>query len=309
LKKICVLGSLNIDMTLSVPYFNQPGESLTGTGLAIYTGGKGGNQAVAAARLGASVSMIGCLGADANGAMYRDRLAAEGVDVSGVALAPDVPSGTAFIEVIPSGENRIAVARGANDALTVEMVRAHEPLIASAGIFMAQLEMPLEVILEGLRIARAHGCLTILDPAPACPVPDGLLALCDVVTPNETELAILTGLPVNTVDEAVTAARALIARGAPLVINKRGASGALCVTADGFSLHPSYPVAAVDTTAAGDSFNAGLAHALSRAVPLPDAIAWANAVGALSTTLPGAQSAMPASAQVQAFLGRCAGSP
>ena len=293
MKKICVLGSLNVDMTVSVPYFNQPGESLTGTGLAVYTGGKGGNQAVAAARLGADVTMIGCLGGDGNGELYRETLKREGVCSDGVATAADAPSGMAFIEVVPSGENRIAVVRGANDCLNAAQVQAMEGLIAGSGVLMCQLENPLDAILTGLKLARKHGLITILDPAPAQPLDDEMLALCDWLTPNETELGILTGMPVETQEQAVAAARTLIARGARIVLNKRGAAGALLVTAEDCLSVPGFSVKAVDTTAAGDSFNAGLAVGLAEGLDVPAAIRLANAVGALSTTRAGAQPAMP----------------
>lgn len=301
--KICVLGSLNIDMTISVPHFNLPGESVTGTNLAIYTGGKGGNQAVAAARLGADVAMIGCLGSDANGKMYCDKLAAEGVDVSAVAQVEGAVSGTALIEVVPSGENRICVARGANDHLTAAQVRAHEDLIARSEILMLQLENPLDAIEEGLKLAKKHGCRVILDPAPAQPLSDDVIGLCDVLTPNETELEILTGMPVGTQEQAVAAARSLIARGAAMVLNKRGAAGAILVTAEAVSVHSGFRVTAVDTTAAGDSFNAGLAAGLAMGMDMPDAIRLANATGAISTTAAGAQPAMPTMAQVEALMG------
>ena len=293
MKKICVLGSLNVDMTVSVPYFNQPGESLTGTGLGVYTGGKGGNQAVAAARLGADVTMIGCLGGDGNGELYRETLKREGVCADGVATASDAPSGLAFIEVVPSGENRIAVVRGANDCLNAAQVQAMEGLIAGSGVLLCQLENPLDAILTGLKLARKHGLITILDPAPAQPLDDEMLALCDWLTPNETELGILTGMPVETQEQAVAAARTLIARGARTVLNKRGAAGALLVTATDCMSVPGFTVKAVDTTAAGDSFNAGLAVGLAEGLDAAAAIRLANAVGALSTTRAGAQPAMP----------------
>ena len=302
MKKICVLGSLNIDMTISVPHFNLPGESLTGTGLAIYTGGKGGNQAIAAARLGADVKLIGCLGTDANGGMYRERLIAEGVDVSGVEMTEKALSGTAFIEVVPSGENRIAVAQGANDVLDAELVRRAADCIPESGLYLSQMENPPEAIEEGLRLAHARGCTVILDPAPARPVADELLALCDVITPNETELHILTGMPVETEQQAIDAARMLVARGARLILNKRGASGALLVTENEARMIPGFAVHAVDTTAAGDSFNAGLAVALAQGMEMTEAVRFANAVGALSTTRPGAQGAMPTMDAVRAFL-------
>ncbi len=302
MKKICVFGSLNIDMTIFVPHFNAPGETLTGTGMSIFTGGKGGNQAVACARLGAPVKMIGCLGDDANGGMYYDTLVKEGVDVSGLRRCENITSGIAFIEVVPEGENRIALAVGANGLLTPEVARDSEAAIAECGVYMTQLENPLEAIMEGMRIAHDHGVTVVLDPAPARPLPDQIFGLCDIVTPNETELNILTGMPTDTVDEAVAAARSLIARGAKLVLNKRGAAGVLLVTADECRMIPGFKVEAVDTTAAGDSFNAGLAVGLADGLAIDDAIRLANATGAISTTRLGAQPAMPTREQAEALI-------
>ena len=302
MKKICVFGSLNVDMTLFVPRFNLPGETLTGTGMEIFTGGKGGNQAVACARLGAPVKMIGCLGDDANGAMYREVMVKEGVDVSGLQVCPGITSGVAFIEVVPEGENRIALAVGANGRVTPEFAQAHESEIAECGVYMTQLENPLEAIIEGMRLARKNGLQVVLDPAPARPLPDEIFALCDVVTPNETELSILTGMATDTIEDAVTAARTLIGRGAKLVLNKRGAAGVLLVTADDYRMIPGFKVEAVDTTAAGDSFNAGLAVGLADGLSIDDAIRLANATGALSTTKAGAQAAMPSREQAEALI-------
>lgn len=302
MKKICVFGSLNVDMTLFVPRFNMPGETLTGTGMSIFTGGKGGNQAVACARLGAPVKMIGCLGDDANGAMYYDVLKKEGVDVSGMTICDGITSGVAFIEVVPEGENRIALAVGANGRLTPEVARAQEAAIAECGVYLTQLENPLEAIIEGVKIASAHGLKVILDPAPARPLPDEIFTYCDYVTPNETELSILTDMPTDTVEQAVAAARALIKRGAKTVLNKRGAAGVLLVTADEYRMIPGFKVDAVDTTAAGDSFNAGFAVGLAEGMPIVDAIRLANAVGAISTTKAGAQAAMPSRAQAEALM-------
>ena len=302
MEKICVFGSLNVDMTLFMPRFNQPGETLTGTGMEIFTGGKGGNQAVACARLGAPVKMIGCLGDDANGAMYRETLIREGVDITGLQICEGITSGVAFIEVVPEGENRIALAVGANGRVTPEFARAHEADIADCGIYMTQLENPLEAILEGMKLARAHGLKVILDPAPARPLPDEIFSLCDIVTPNETELSILTGMPADSIEQAVEAARTLIGRGARIVLNKRGAAGVLLVTAEDHRMIPGFKVNAVDTTAAGDSFNAGLAVGLADGLMIDDAIRLANATGALSTTRAGAQPAMPTRAQAEALM-------
>ena len=302
MKKICVFGSLNVDMTLFMRRFNLPGETLTGTGMEIFTGGKGGNQAVACARLGADVRMIGCLGDDANGAMYREAMVREGVDVAGLRTCEGITTGVAFIEVVPEGENRIALAVGANGRVTPQFARENEASIAECDIYLTQLENPLEAIMEGMRLARAHGLQVILDPAPARPLPNEIFGLCDIVTPNETELSILTGMPTETIEEAQAAARALIARGAKLVLNKRGGAGVLLVTAEDCHMIPGFKVNAVDTTAAGDSFNAGLAVGLANDLDIDDAICLANATGALSTTKAGAQGAMPTRAQTDALI-------
>ena len=302
MKNICVFGSLNIDMTLFVPHFNAPGETLTGTGMSIFTGGKGGNQAVACARLGAPVKMIGCLGDDANGAMYYNKLKEEGVDVSGLKVCGGITSGMAFIEVVPEGENRIALAVGANGLLTAEVARASEAAIAACGVYMTQLENPLEAIIEGMRIAHDHGVTVILDPAPARPLPEEVFTLCDIVTPNETELNILTGMPTDTVEQAEAAAKTLLDRGAKMVLNKRGAAGVLLVTENDCRMIPGFKVDAVDTTAAGDSFNAGLAVGLADGMDIDAAIRLANATGAISTTRLGAQPAMPTRAQAEALI-------
>ena len=302
MKNICVFGSLNIDMTLFVPHFNAPGETLTGTGMSIFTGGKGGNQAVACARLGAPVKMIGCLGDDANGAMYYNKLKEEGVDVSGLKVCGGITSGMAFIEVVPEGENRIALAVGANGLLTAEVARASEAAIAACSVYMTQLENPLEAIIEGMRIAHDHGVTVILDPAPARPLPEEVFTLCDIVTPNETELNILTGMPTDTVEQAEAAAKTLLDRGAKMVLNKRGAAGVLLVTENDCRMIPGFKVDAVDTTAAGDSFNAGLAVGLADGMDIDAAIRLANATGAISTTRLGAQPAMPTRAQAEALI-------
>ncbi len=294
MNRICVLGSMNVDMTMTVARFHAPGESLIAEKLEIFTGGKGGNQTVACARLGAEVSMIGCVGEDSNGQMYINVLKKEGVDTDGVTATPDAPTGVAMIEVDHKGENRIVVALGANYAMTCDMVGAKADYL-KRDVCLFQMENPLEVVNHAMALAKQAGSIVVLDPAPVplVPIPDALFALCDYVTPNETELNLLTGLPVDTIQEAAKAAMVLIGKGAKAVINKRGGQGALLVTKDGHRLFPGFKVAVVDTTAAGDSFNAGLAVGLAKGYSIEDAMLLANAVGALSTTASGAQAAMP----------------
>ncbi|MBR3505260.1 MAG: ribokinase [Clostridia bacterium] len=301
---VCVFGSLNIDLTVRLERFHAPGETVTGRSFHTFTGGKGGNQAVAAARLGARTAMVACLGADANGDMYLRALEREGVDTGRVARVESETSGVALIEVDDAGENRIAVVPGANACLTAARARAAREAIASCACLLLQLETPLEGVIEAARIAREAGAAVILDPAPARPLPDELLALCDYLTPNETELASLTGLRADSDEEAEAACRRLIERGAGAVINKRGAKGALLVSRAGVMNAPGFPVNAVDTTAAGDTFNAGFAAGLVEGRSVEESLRLANAAAALSTTALGAQAAMPAYSEALALLNK-----
>ncbi|NLG25187.1 MAG: ribokinase [Clostridiales bacterium] len=291
---ICVLGSLNIDLTVTLERFHQPGETVNATGFSTFTGGKGGNQAVAAARLGAEVHMVACVGDDTNAGVYRAALDEAGIGRDYLFVEPALPTGVALIEVDARGENRIAVVAGANAALTADRVSQAGPLLPRCGLLLLQLETPIEAVHHAAALARQAGGRVILDPAPARPLSDGLLQLCDLITPNEHELGIVTGLPSDDEDQAIAACAQLIRRGARAVVNKRGRRGALLVTPEGAVRIPGYRVDAVDTTAAGDTFNAGLAVGLSMDLPLPDAVRLANAAAALSTTAMGAQGAMPA---------------
>ena len=299
---VCVFGSLNIDLTVRLERFHVPGETVTGRSFHTFTGGKGGNQAVAAARLGARTAMIACLGQDANGDMYRRVLENEGVDTALVRAVPGETSGVALIEVDDAGENRIAIVPGANACLSVFHAREAREVIARCRCLLLQLETPLEGVMEAARMAREAGSVVILDPAPARPLPDELLALCDYLTPNETELNTLTGMSADSEEDAVAACRSLLARGAGAVINKRGAKGALLVTREGALNAPGFRVNAVDTTAAGDTFNAGFAVGLDRGWSVEESLRLANAAAAISTTALGAQPAMPEGSKALALL-------
>lgn len=301
---IVVVGSLNADLTINVPRFLKPGETMTGTKFSVFTGGKGGNQAVAAARLGARVAMVGCVGDDANGAMYRDALRREGVSLEALRTIPGETTGVAVITVDESGENTIAIVPGANADLSVDVITKCEALIRGAKACLFQLETPLPSIQHAAALAHQAGVTVILDPAPApqAPLPQALVMLCDYITPNETELSLLTGMPVATIEEAAQAALKLIGQGAKAVVNKRGAAGALVVTREGYRLYEGFKVKAVDTTAAGDTFNAGLAVGLSMGLSVPDSIRLANAAAAISVTGLGAQGAMPSFEQATALI-------
>ena len=301
---ICVFGSLNIDLTVRLARFHVPGETVTGRSFHTFTGGKGGNQAVAAARLGGRVRMLACLGDDAHGGLYARVLEREGVDAAWVMRVAEETTGVALIEVDDAGENRIAIVPGANACLTAERAREAREAIAGCRCLLLQLETPLEGVVEAARVAREAGVTVILDPAPARPLPDELLALCDYLTPNETELQTLTGLPAETDEEAEAACRVLLARGAGAVINKRGAKGALLVAKEGALAAPGFQVNAVDTTAAGDTFNAGFAVGLDKGWSVARSLRLANAAAALSTTALGAQPAMPGLEAALALAGK-----
>ena len=290
---ISVWGSLNIDLTVRVQAFVRPGQTVPGQSFHTFTGGKGGNQAVAAARLGADVRMIACVGDDLYGEMYRDVLRREGVDVSCLSIKRDASTGTALIEVEDSGENRIVVVAGANARLTTAAAVRYSEVLSQSAYLLMQLETPMVGVLAAAEAARSAGVTVIMDPAPVRPLDEALLRLCDYVTPNETELQALTGMPVGTLEQAERACRELLARGAGAVVNKRGAEGALYVDRDGAFHVPAFAVKAVDTTAAGDTFNAALAVGLDGGMSVREALRFANAAAGLSTTGLGAQTAMP----------------
>lgn len=300
--KICVLGSLNVDLTVTLDHFHQPGETITGSGFHTFTGGKGGNQAVAAAKLGMDTVMIGCVGADDNGRMYKRVLEDLKVDTRSVEETDEAPTGVALIEVDKSGENRIAVVPGANALLSCDLVSRHQARLAECDVCLMQLESPVESVTHAAALLRRAGKKVILDPAPARPLSDALLFLCDIVTPNETELEILTGMSGKTEEQAIEAAATLLQKGVSHVVLKRGARGAIWVSREGARVIPGFKVNAVDTTAAGDSFNAGLAAGLVMGFSMEDAVRLANAVGALSTTAAGAQAAMPSLEQALALV-------
>jgi ribokinase len=301
--RVAVVGSANTDMVVRCPHIPAPGETVLGGEFVTAAGGKGANQAVAAARLGAEVAFIARLGADMFGDRAIDGYRAEGINADAIVRDPSAPSGVALIMVGKDGENSIAVAPGANSRLTPEDIEAAEALIARADVVLVQLEVPLETVMAAARIARRQGACVILNPAPApdYAVPADLLSSVDVLTPNHVEARRLSGLGPEAGREAV--ARELLARGPGAVVMTLGAEGALAAGPWGMTHVPGFEVTPVDTTAAGDAFNAGLAVALSRD---PDdllaAVRYGNAAGALATTKLGAQPSLPTAAAVEALL-------
>ena len=291
---ITVIGSINIDLVTAAPRFPQPGETLLGTSFARFMGGKGANQAVAAARLGARVQMVGAVGGDAFGEEARSALAQEGIDTGHIRTLADRPTGMANITVA-EGDNHIIVVPGANFGLTPADIEAAEPAVAAADAVLCQLEIPMDCVMAAVRLARKHGKPFILNPAPAQKLPAELLAQITLLTPNAYELAISLSLPADTPPDE------LIRRAGVPVLMTRGREGVLYNDENG-TLHtqPGFSVEAVDTTGAGDTFNG--AFAVFRHLGMAEATRRANAAAALSVTRAGAQSGMPTAAELAAFL-------
>lgn len=303
MKKCAVIGSINMDMVLSVSRFPAAGETLTGGNFQTVPGGKGANQAVALGRLGAPVRMAGRVGDDAFGRRYLDHFRQNGVDVRAVDAVAGTATGVADILVNAAGENCIVIAPGANGLCDLEWLDRALEATADCEIFLLQLEIPLDTVAEAVRRLRKMGKTILLDPAPAVPLPEDVLAAVDFLTPNETELkAVTSGLSEDAgIEERV---RHLVGGSGRVVVHKRGADGAYIGTRDGIEHVPGFSVRAVDTTAAGDTFNAGLAAGLAMGWPLRDAVRLANAAGALAVTAYGAQEGMPSLEQAQALMAR-----
>jgi ribokinase len=299
---ICVVGSSNIDLTFRTARFPRPGETLAGSGFHLGHGGKGANQAVAAARLGASVSIVTRVGRDLFGEQLLANFRVHGIDTSHVVMDQERPSGVASIVVDEQARNCILVVPGANGALSPEDVRAAAEAIRVADLLLCQLEVPLETVREAFLLARDAGVRTLLNPAPATALSDDLLRLTDLCVPNETELELLTGLPVSSAAEVATSARALRERGPRLVIVTLGERGALVLDDQASDIYPAVPVDAVDTSGAGDAFIGGLALFLAQQVALPEAVRLANAVAAIAVTAVGTQTALPTRPEVDAVL-------
>lgn len=301
--RVLVIGSANIDFVVATERLPSPGETVSGGTLLVNHGGKGANQAVAARRLGADVRFVGCVGDDASGTAVRAALTAEGIDVAGLVTTGEAPTGTALIVVDAAGRNQIAVAPGANHRLTIEAIEAGLAAhLAWAQVLVCQLETPLATVQHALAAARARGVRTVLNPAPVQGLPDEVWPLVDYLTPNEREAAQLSGLAVGNLDEARAAGRVLAARGSRMVIVTLGEQGALACGATS-SLHvPALSVRAVDTTAAGDAFNGGLAVGIARSQSLAGALRFAAAAAGLTCTRRGAQDALPRGDEVEAAL-------
>jgi ribokinase len=294
--RICMLGSSNIDLISRVPRLPMPGETLIGSRFQMGFGGKGANQAVMAAKLGAQVSVVTKLGTDIFGDNTLKNYEKHGIDTTYVLFDDERFSGVAPIAVDENtGQNSIIIVPGANDALSPEDARTAAPAIQAAQILICQLEVPIETTLEAFRIARQKpGVMTILNPAPAAPLPDELLMLTDILAPNEVEVSMLTAMPTDTLEQATAAGRALQARGAKTVIITLGARGALILEGSAAPVHVSTtPVQAVDSTGAGDAFIGSLAYFIGVGRSLADAVERACAIATQSVLKPGTQVSFP----------------
>jgi ribokinase len=303
-KRLVVLGSLNIDLVTPVERLPRPGETLVGGDLTVFEGGKGANQACAIGRLGGAVTMIGQVGADPFGASLRNSLRAAGVDTSGIGVSTR-STGSACISVLPGGENAIIISPGANATLSPEIALERLRLAVPYDFLLGQLETPMTTISEAFAEARRSGATTILDPAPVQPLPAALIPNLDFITPNQIEAAALLGDTkdgIRSFDDARAAGAGLLNAGYRGVVLKLGELGCYVSTAQASGAVPGFKVVAVDTTAAGDTFNAAFALSLAEGTAIMDAALFANAAAALAVTRPGAQSSIPTRAEVESLL-------
>ncbi|AVL21370.1 TPA: ribokinase [Enterobacter cloacae] len=299
---LVVLGSINADHILNLESFPTPGETVTGNHYQVAFGGKGANQAVAAGRSGANIAFIACTGDDDTGERVHKQLASDNIDVAPVSVVAGESTGVALIFVNAEGENVIGIHAGANARLTTDRVEAQRELIANADALLMQLESPVESVLAAADIAHQNHTTVVLNPAPARVLSDELLARVDIITPNETEAEKLTGIGVENDDDAARAAKALHDKGIGTVIITLGSRGVWAsVNGEGRRV-PGFKVKAIDTIAAGDTFNGALVTALLEGKGMDDAIRFAHAAAAIAVTRKGAQPSVPWRKEIDEFL-------
>mgnify|MGYP000688455125 CR=1 FL=1 len=292
-KKIVIVGSANTDMVISADHFPLPGETLMGTNFMTNFGGKGANQAVAAARLGGQTVFIGKVGNDNLGTSIISNLEAEGINVSHLYTTQETSTGVALITTIPSGENSIIVNAGANGQLTADDVRDSEEVLAEAGTVLMQLETPVAALTEAAKLGKKHGAFTVLNPAPASPLPHELLENIDLLIPNETEASSISGVEIKDESAAMEAISAIQGMGVKNVIITVGSKGAIAKVDGKMIMVPAFKVKAIDTTAAGDTFCGALCVALSEGKDIEAAIRFGNKASSVSVTRKGAQLSIP----------------
>lgn len=300
--RLIVLGSINVDHILSVEAFPAAGETVTAGQYQVAFGGKGANQAVAAGRSGADIAFIACTGDDEVGERSRKQLASDNIDVTPVSVVTGESTGVALIFVNAGGENVIGIHAGANGALSPQRVEMQRDAIAQARALLMQLESPLESVMAAARIAWQHQTQVVLNPAPARELPDELLALVDIITPNETEAEKLTGIKVNSNEDAARAAQVLHAKGINTVLITLGSRGVWASVKGKGQQMPGFNVTAIDTIAAGDTFNGALVTALLEEKSLGEAIHFAHAAAGIAVTRKGAQPSIPWREEIEAFL-------
>ena len=299
---IAVFGSINMDLVARTPRLPKPGETLTGHTFQTIPGGKGANQAVACARLGATTAMVGRVGGDVFGERLKDELGHAGVDHENVAVDTKTSSGVALIAVEDSAENFIIVIPGANGQVGNQDLQRLDGVLTQSKVLLLQLEVPLKTVIAAAKLAKDKGVKVILDPAPAQALPEEIYPFLEIITPNETEAELLVGFPIKTKVDSARAAKHLKGCGVQNVIIKMGSRGAFALMNDQEAFYEPFLVTAVDTVAAGDAFNGALAVALSEGRPIDEAIRWGMAGGPLSVTKEGAQPAMPERKELITFL-------
>lgn len=306
MKQLTILGSINADHVISVPHFAKPGETLTGSNYHIAYGGKGANQAVAAARLcdknTTQVNFIGCIGDDLIGQQMKNAFAQDGIQVEPIVKIQGETTGIAMIQVAESGENSIVISAGANACLNEKQVAEFGDCISNADYLLMQLETPLPAIIAAAKLAKLNQTQVVLNPAPAKPLPDELLQLIDIITPNETETEILTGVTVTDEKSATKAAAVFHAKGIETVLITLGSKGVYVSQNGKGEIISGFRVQAVDTTAAGDTFNGAFLTALLDGKNTVEAIRFAHSAAAISVTRQGAQPSIPSREETLAFL-------
>ncbi|NMB46553.1 MAG: ribokinase [Firmicutes bacterium] len=299
---IVVVGSINMDLVGRTERMPRGGETLLGSDFRMVPGGKGANQAVAVARAGGNVKMLGRVGTDIFGEQHIANFRDNGIDTDLVQVTPDTPTGVAIILVDNTGENSIVVVPGANNHVLPEDLETARNTLETAKVVLVQLEIPLDTVEAVVRIAKQAGVPVILDPGPARPLKEELLAQVDILTPNEHEAQVLAGEEMHSADDTRQIATKLLGYGCKIVLLKLGGKGVIIATPEGMEHIPAHAVNVEDTTAAGDAFAGGLAVALAEGYSLRNAVLFANAVGALAVTRLGAQSAIPTRPEIEAFM-------